>query len=728
MSQANYPIFDGDERSSLLKKVQTKDDFRAKKWRCVTHPVRAFETLSPYAVLEVGIMAARDLTERESGFFNTDTTPDPYVQVILDDTELEKCKTLPARRMKEPTWMYQCEVDVLAPTSMVRIQVKDDRPTEKADIGFFDVCLGDIPYDKAIEGWFELRFQESLLMTSVQRYQQHCEMREETLTEEEALRKKKEQASAPSVVPAADPDDKQTKLVTKTQLYAESKDRALDAFQACVHSTADISDQMGLETISKSLREGGRKKRSNAGEVYISLRLKFLVSRFDSLFAYAMDAPAPENLGGLKQDVKITRKIDVQRVYDDIMEVKVRVLDDAVLCCVYGFRYLVTWRSLPLSAIYLVGLLLCCWKTYLTWAIIPLLLAISLIVNRFPSARSYMTRGGQNAALTEEGFKHTAAWRDSGEVLKYVMRVLKEDMKAKLTDPRQLKTFASQAVRDGQPTLTLEQLRLALSAADFVEMEEQYFRKGDLVWVNGRFPAKVESTAGDPSAGTDRVLVTYEKSLVMEDLPPEEVRGRQVTLRADGLPNLDPLRKVPGGAGILDSAIEAIYPIIEDVRHLSLPGIHQLTEIFTWKKSTVTTIMVVVLLIISSLFGYAAWLHRTSGQNGNLSRKEEILISVLRSLDNWVAALIIVGIFFLQGWFMANVSSVIKIASRSTKGRPAPATWAFFTPDSVQADLLRSLAAKEADMHPHGGFHLPYMTGDGSSASASYAAAHAIGP
>ena len=36
MSQANYPIFDGDERSSLLKKVQTKDDFRAKKWRCVT--------------------------------------------------------------------------------------------------------------------------------------------------------------------------------------------------------------------------------------------------------------------------------------------------------------------------------------------------------------------------------------------------------------------------------------------------------------------------------------------------------------------------------------------------------------------------------------------------------------------------------------------------------------------------------------------------------------------
>ena len=47
-------------------------------------------------------------------------------------------------------------------------------------------------HSQVIEGWFELRFQESLLLTSVQRYQQHCELREETLTEEEASRKKKD--------------------------------------------------------------------------------------------------------------------------------------------------------------------------------------------------------------------------------------------------------------------------------------------------------------------------------------------------------------------------------------------------------------------------------------------------------------------------------------------------------------------------------------------------------
>lgn len=41
-------------------------------------------------------------------------------------------------------------------------------------------------------------------------------------------------------------------------------------------------------------------------------------------------------------------------------------------------------------------------------------------------ARKYMTRGGLNAALTEEGFKHTASWRDSGEVMKFVDRLLKQ--------------------------------------------------------------------------------------------------------------------------------------------------------------------------------------------------------------------------------------------------------------------------------------------------------------
>lgn len=285
----SYPSYGSDERSSLLQKVQTKDDFSSKKFRCMTHPTRAFETLSPYAVLEVGVMTARDLTERESGFFNTDTTPDAFVQLILDDLELEKCTTPIARRKKEPLWMYHCEVEVLAPMSMLRFQVRDDRATEKADIGFFDVCIGDIPYDKPIEGWCELRFQESLKNTSPERYANHCTVREETRTEltfqEKKEAEQKDQEIASNVTTQIPEDDKETKLVVKRQWYTSSKDRTMDAFQACVHSTAEKAEEFGFDTLSKTLREGGRKRRSNAGEVFAARR-RISISNFLSLFFF----------------------------------------------------------------------------------------------------------------------------------------------------------------------------------------------------------------------------------------------------------------------------------------------------------------------------------------------------------------------------------------------------------------------------------------------------------
>ncbi len=52
--------------------------------KLIGSPTAAAALRSPYAVLEVGIMTARDLAERDSGLFNTDTTPDSFVQVTWD--------------------------------------------------------------------------------------------------------------------------------------------------------------------------------------------------------------------------------------------------------------------------------------------------------------------------------------------------------------------------------------------------------------------------------------------------------------------------------------------------------------------------------------------------------------------------------------------------------------------------------------------------------------------
>ncbi|CAK9088429.1 unnamed protein product [Durusdinium trenchii] len=722
-----YPDY-GDERVNLLQKIQTKDDFAAKKWRCLTHPSRAMETLAPWAVLEVGILTARDLTERDAGYFSTDIAPDSFVQVLMDDRPLEKCKTTVARAKSEPMWIYNCEVEIMAPMSMLRFQVKDNRPSEQdVDIGFFDICVGDIPYHQDIEGWFELRFQESLLSTSVDRYNNHCQVREETKTEEQFQEIQEEKVNNSTALMDIPDDDHETKLVQKKQRYSSSKERALDAFQACVQSTADKAEAYGFESLSKAMTEGKRKRRSNAGELYVSLRLKLLVSKADSMFAYALDPPLMVNYGGLKQEVTLSKQVDMQRCYDDFYEVKVHVLDNALLCCAYGFRYLVSWRSTLLSLIYLVGLLTCCWKTYLNWAIIPLLLALSLCINSFTEARQYMTRGGLNAPLTEEGFKQTAAWRDSGEVLKFIERLLREDMKAIVEDPKgQLKAFAAQCVRDGKPTLSLEEARLALLAADYVEDQKVYFRRGDLVWVDGRYPARVESSSGD------LVKVSYEKTLIVEEKPPEEVRTRQLILRADalGLPSLPAL-------GPVRNVILGIYPIIEDLRHASLPAIQALTKLLTW-KSAATCVILIVLLVISALFTWAAVMHWLAGSHkGDMGYWQEVFIAVLRSLDNTVCALVVIGIFLLQASWLTAISSGIKMLTRSGHGRDAPAQWAFFREDPAQAEFLRSLQNPSehrtgvVEEHPANGmFHLPYMTADTGSASATYQATHSssMGP
>ena len=43
---------------------------------------------------------------------------DSFVQVLMDDRPLEKCKTTVARAKSEPMWIYNCEVEIMAPMSM----------------------------------------------------------------------------------------------------------------------------------------------------------------------------------------------------------------------------------------------------------------------------------------------------------------------------------------------------------------------------------------------------------------------------------------------------------------------------------------------------------------------------------------------------------------------------------------------------------------------------------
>mmetsp|Transcript_16818 Transcript_16818/g.39565 ORF Transcript_16818/g.39565 Transcript_16818/m.39565 type:complete len:726 (-) Transcript_16818:121-2298(-) len=713
---------EGDETKSLLEKVQTKDDFHTKRWRCLSHPTRALETLSPVAILEIGILNARDLAERESGYWRTaDTTADSFVQVVLDDQELEKCITPVARAKKQPMWLYHCEVDILAPMSMIRLQVFDDQPTEKVQIGFVDICVGDIPHDKTIEGWFELRFQDNFQSTSMDRYNHHCLMREEEVSQREFREEqsKKEKGNQPTNPEALEEGNKVTeKLVVKKQFFASSKERAMDAFQACVHSTADRAEEYGFQTLSASLKEGGTRDRyrSNNGELYISLKLKTVVSSADSLFALALDAPPPVNMG-IRETTELKRTPDIQQCVDEAWEVKVKLLDDALLCCMYGFKYLISWRCWPLSLVYFLGLLVCCYKSYWWWAIIPALLSVSLVVNSFPEQRKYMTRGGQNADLTEEGFKHTASWRNTDEVLKFILRLLTEDMKARLDNPRnshKLRAFAAQCMRDGVPTVSLSELRLALMAAPFVVAEDNVatFQRNDLVWVDGRERGTIlELTA------PENITVELQPTLLDPEKHVKVVHQRQLTKRGESIPNL------PKWASDLavSSAMVQIYPPLEGIRHGLLPVIATVTDILTWKNKSVAVGLLVVLLSVSALFFWAAIMHViNSDDKGKLSYAQEVVILVLRSLDNFIAAIVTMVIFLFQAWWMTHFSSLTKIMQRRGHQRQAPGIWKFYREDQEQSEMLRNVLAKEAEEYPHGMFHLPHMSNDASAAYAAH--------
>ena len=269
---------------------------------------------------------------------------------------------------------------------------------------------------------------------------------------------------------------------------------------------------------------------------------------------------------------------------DEVWEVKVQLLDDAVLCCVYGFKYLISWRCWPLSLLYLVGSLVCCYRSYWWWAILPLLLSVSLVVNSFPEQRKYMTRGGLNADLTEEGFKHTAAWRNTDEVHSFIGRLLTEDMKARLDNPRnshKLRAFAAQCMRDGVPTVSLSELRLALMAAPFVVDADKAsaFQLHEPVWVDGRDRAVITELTAVP----DRITVELQPTLLDKEKHVKVVHQRQITKRGESIPSL------PKWATemVMSSAMVQIYPPLEGIRLGLLPLISTLTGIVTWKNRSV---------------------------------------------------------------------------------------------------------------------------------------------
>lgn len=702
--------------SSLLDRVEQKDDFNQKRFRCLTNPERALETLSSYGVLELGVMSGRDLVERETGMWKSyDTTADAFVEVFLDDLKLDKLHTPIARAKQDPIWKYLCKVGTVAPQSMLRLQVVDDRATERANIGFVEICLADLPFDTEIEGWFELRFQENMQRTSSIRYEKHCEEREEDITAQATLEEKEKEETEQKKASGL-PTDKV--ITTKKESFAKEKARNMDVLQACMESSADKAQELGLETLSESIKEGSAAKtRHNAGELYLQLKLHRVVGWSDSMFALALTPPRPLDSGG---GFELDSSIDIQYCADEISEFKGKLLEDALYCIVYWLKYMVSWRSSLLSFIYLLGFMTACWHSYTMWAIAPLLAALSLVVNSFQSVRMFMTRGGQNSPFTDDGLAWTAAWRSPDEMTRFVRRIIQDEMKAEVTkeNEHKLKVFAARCFRDGVPLVGIDELRVALDSGEIVSKSilagNTALAKGRLVWVDGRKKAKVVELGAE-----DQITVAYEakQSSQGRTLQPDIVESRRVKPRQLDLPV--PTWMIQGFAV---EAVKAVFPIMQDFKEAALPRVEAVTDVLIWERFRVSLGLTIGLLIISGAFSAAAILHILGeiSETGSFNNTAEIMTMMLRKADNVILTIIVLVVLVSHAWWFAGARSLLRIVSRMCHRRSAPAKWVFFKEDKAHKSLLAVSAQKESSA----GLSQFHLSTSGKDARVTHAASN----
>lgn len=680
-----YSALNPEPDAGVLQTIEKLDDFSQNRFRCITNPQHARSTLTPYSILELQIKRGRDLLDRDFGLLRAhDTTADAFVEVWRDDHKLDNCVTETARGKQQPSWDYTCQVEVLAPQSMLRLQVVDDVGAgTKNDIGFVELAIGDIPFDTDIEGWFELRFQENMVRTSVVRYRKHCQQREEVITDqatqEAAAVEKKQKELATKSVNETMQLAEEGKLDERKEKFATQKEQAVTPLSACMQSTADKANELGLETVGQTFKGAATTRmRKNAGELYMKIKLRRIVSWSDALFAQALSPEPPVQLKGGFEAVVVPEAADFQLCCEEIWEFKAQFLDDAVFCIMYWLRYLVIWRSSLLSFVHLVGFLTVCWFNFTLWAILPLLAAIDLVVNYFESVRMPMTRGGRNAPFTDAGFAWTAAWRSTPDMQAFLVRFATFDMKCTVVDEPSLRAFAALCFRDGVPTVNIEDLRTLLQSRDFLKPNEKAqkpYVADEPVWVDDKLRAKVVK----PGPGKDQVTVVFDTVGAggqQFQQPPQTLDSLRVCRRYTdiGVPHF----AVQTAAGRI---IRRIFPDMMRIKEALRTPVRVITDILIWKNCRTTFGLVLALLLASALFSTAAVLYLMDkvSEAGKLGDAMKLVVRIIRHVDNVAIMFAAFVVVLTQSWWFYGFRSILRILASASNTRRAPKNWAFFT-------------------------------------------------
>ncbi|CAE8626111.1 unnamed protein product [Polarella glacialis] len=620
--------------------IQSKDDFHTERWRCIYDPVRAAETLSPHARLEVGIIRGRSLLAADRSLVSRPTS-DPYVKVLLDDRPV--FSTAHRAATLEPEWQEVTSLDIVAARSMVRLQIMDkDRWKEDDPIGFVEFCVGDLPFDELVEGWLELRFQENLQRTSTSRYRNHCAARDDALREVWA------QSSA-----------------GRPPSWGQLKEKRLKNKSSCRSILTQLTASPGSAELY------------NAGEIFVRLRLFPVVSAQDCTFALALDPPVPVDFGTYVQEENLV-KLDVQDLFDDLMDIKRSFVDDGLVCILNFCRYVLNWRSVPISLVYTAGALVICLRPWdLFIPVVFALLAVSVCLLALGQLARQLTTGGSNAPLTEDGFQDVARWRDTPQMAAFLMRLVEQDLHGKVADDRQLLLLARLCINGSWPLAPLGKVRQILWKADWVTCPKdqdlpEAFRPGALVLVDERRRARVLHLDTVPgSAVVEYESETYQRDEVFR-VRTEAVPLQRIVLRPE-LPRI-PAWILPGP---IECKIRRFHTQVEIFKLDILPLWQAVGNVLTWRRREQAVWLAASCLGISlGTMALSCYGHTAVGR----------LLWIRDWLCTCLCLAVVMPPFLCKAWWFDVLRSALRIALRRKQERRAPEVWAFFTalPEEAQ--------------------------------------------
>jgi len=713
---------DKETIDKLRQYLTSKAEYTKHRSRCLFEPENAALTLGPYATLELDVVEGRNLFVRPVGFIErmAGDIPDAYVKVFNNDVPVmdkdgQPIRTKTVRDDVQPTWNFSTKVDVVVPSSIIRVHVYDSDPTSASDpLGFVEIQLSDLPWDETIDGWFELCFPEALQGKNIDRLAKHKEKRYEDMHKEEEVERARqkeastlhmsqrehaaaaaktqvaagaatplladeaggqEEAGAPksvlttakSMVPLPTGGSRRIARMFKSfkDTAGEALKEAKDGAAHAAHFGFDLAARVVTSPLSKKKEE----VHHNAGEIHLRFKLVKLGTFTDAAIALTMDANCTDFVSFVQNEE--LPQMDLQEVVDDIMDIKLKVFDDMIVSTLIYIWYILCWRSKLISllvfAMFGIDFFVSTFELrehaalpHIVWHVG---LMILLALNSLPGLRQDMTTGALNAPCNQEGFVRVARWNNTQQMNNFLQRCIAA-RQGIIKNEQELFEFAGMCFQYGETLCTMEQLMQVLATTSFVSLPAKGSPAEDaLVYVDERRRATVEAVLED-----DMVRVEMDADAIVSHKAAHEeiVAAWRVTQRLDVPPV--PRMFVPQN---VQTTIRMAGLQVDVAKKQIIPIADRIAAVCTWKDSKIT-LAIMAYLAIRTFF-------HAMDYYGNYY--VHAIFVVILETRNVIYSIIFLLVACGQARiFQVMINLAIMLVRLVVLQRKAPEGWAFYRP------------------------------------------------